>query len=101
MLRGEGFAKPNPRPMFANPPGLLRGEPHADGLRDGVAPFGYFAHMLRGALISLQTGEAQVFAGVNLPRELEGGLARLHAAAVGADVHLHQHVEPNACRARS
>jgi alkanesulfonate monooxygenase SsuD/methylene tetrahydromethanopterin reductase-like flavin-dependent oxidoreductase (luciferase family) len=24
LLRGEGFAKPNPRPMFPNPPGLLR-----------------------------------------------------------------------------
>src|SRR6202790_5405693 len=23
LLRGEGFAQPNPRPMFANPPGLL------------------------------------------------------------------------------
>ncbi|RAI41373.1 LLM class flavin-dependent oxidoreductase [Rhodoplanes roseus] len=34
VLRGEGFAKPNPRPMFPNPPGLLRVEPHAEGLRD-------------------------------------------------------------------
>src|SRR6187402_3527887 len=24
LLKGEGFAKPNPRPMFPNPPGLLR-----------------------------------------------------------------------------
>ncbi|WP_292126213.1 LLM class flavin-dependent oxidoreductase, partial [Mesorhizobium sp.] len=24
LLRGEGFAQPNPRPMFPNPPGLLR-----------------------------------------------------------------------------
>ena len=24
VLRGEGFAQPNPRPMFPNPPGLLR-----------------------------------------------------------------------------
>ena len=36
LLRGEGFAKPNPRPMFANPPGLLRVEPHAEGLRDRI-----------------------------------------------------------------
>ena len=28
-LEGEGFAEPNPRPMFPNPPGLLRLEPHA------------------------------------------------------------------------
>jgi alkanesulfonate monooxygenase SsuD/methylene tetrahydromethanopterin reductase-like flavin-dependent oxidoreductase (luciferase family) len=35
-LKGEGFAKPNPRPMFPNPPGLLRVEPHSDGLRDRI-----------------------------------------------------------------
>jgi alkanesulfonate monooxygenase SsuD/methylene tetrahydromethanopterin reductase-like flavin-dependent oxidoreductase (luciferase family) len=35
-LRGEGFARPSPRPMFANPPGLLRLEPHAEGLRDRI-----------------------------------------------------------------
>src|ERR1700712_4564637 len=32
VLDGEGFARPNPRPMFANPPGLLRIEPHSPGL---------------------------------------------------------------------
>ena len=36
ILRGEGFAKPNPRPMFPNPPGLLRLEPHSEGLRDRI-----------------------------------------------------------------
>src|SRR3954466_12541042 len=36
LLRGEGFARPNPRPMFANPPGLLRLEPHSSGLRDRI-----------------------------------------------------------------
>ena len=36
VLRGEGFAQPNPRPMFANPPGLLRIEPHSPGLRDRI-----------------------------------------------------------------
>src|SRR3954470_9968039 len=36
LLRGEGFAKPNPRPMFPNPPGLLRLEPHSAGLRDRI-----------------------------------------------------------------
>jgi alkanesulfonate monooxygenase SsuD/methylene tetrahydromethanopterin reductase-like flavin-dependent oxidoreductase (luciferase family) len=36
VLKGEGFAKPNPRPMFANPPGLLRIEPHSPGLRDRI-----------------------------------------------------------------
>src|SRR5271170_3384899 len=33
IIKGEGFAEPNPRPMFPNPPGLLRVEPHSDGLR--------------------------------------------------------------------
>ena len=36
VLKGEGFAQPNPRPMFANPPGLLPLEPHAPGLRDRI-----------------------------------------------------------------
>ena len=36
VLRGEGFAQPNPRPMFPNPPGLLRIEPHSEGLRDRI-----------------------------------------------------------------
>ena len=36
ILRGEGFAEPNPRPMFPNPPGLLRVEPHSPGLRDRI-----------------------------------------------------------------
>lgn len=36
LLEGEGFAQPNPRPMFANPPGLLRLEPHSEGLRERI-----------------------------------------------------------------
>ena len=36
VLHGKGFAQPNPRPMFANPPGLLRIEPHSEGLRDRI-----------------------------------------------------------------
>ncbi len=36
LLDGRGFARPNPRPMFPNPPGLLRLEPHAPGLRDRI-----------------------------------------------------------------
>ncbi|HRO13363.1 MAG TPA: LLM class flavin-dependent oxidoreductase [Amaricoccus sp.] len=36
LLEGEGFARPNPRPMFPNPPGLLRLEPHAAGLRERI-----------------------------------------------------------------
>lgn len=34
LLEGKGFARPNPRPMFPNPPGLLRLEPHSAGLRE-------------------------------------------------------------------
>lgn len=36
VLRGQGFAQPNPNPMFPNPPGMLRLEPHSDGLRDRI-----------------------------------------------------------------
>ena len=36
VLKGEGFAEPNPRPMFPNPPGLLRLEPHSEGLRERI-----------------------------------------------------------------
>jgi alkanesulfonate monooxygenase SsuD/methylene tetrahydromethanopterin reductase-like flavin-dependent oxidoreductase (luciferase family) len=36
VLRGEGFAKPNPTPMFPNPGGLLRLEPHSEGLRERI-----------------------------------------------------------------
>lgn len=36
VIGGDGFARPNPRPMFPNPPGLLRIEPHSEGLRDRI-----------------------------------------------------------------
>ncbi len=36
LLEGEGFAEPNPRPMFPNPPGLLRLEPFSRGLRERI-----------------------------------------------------------------
>ena len=36
VLTGVGFAQPSPRPMFPNPPGLLRIEPHSPGLRDRI-----------------------------------------------------------------
>ena len=36
LLKGQGFAQPNPRPMFPNPPGLLRVEPHSEGLRERI-----------------------------------------------------------------
>jgi alkanesulfonate monooxygenase SsuD/methylene tetrahydromethanopterin reductase-like flavin-dependent oxidoreductase (luciferase family) len=36
LLNGRGFAQPNPRPMFPNPPGLLRLEPYSEGLRGRI-----------------------------------------------------------------
>lgn len=36
VLQGQGFAEPHPRPMFPNPPGLLRIEPYAEGLRERI-----------------------------------------------------------------
>lgn len=36
VIEGHGFARPNPRPMFPNPPGLLRIEPHSPGLRQRI-----------------------------------------------------------------
>lgn len=36
VIEGKGFAQPNPRPMFPNPPGLLRPEPHSPGLRERI-----------------------------------------------------------------
>jgi alkanesulfonate monooxygenase SsuD/methylene tetrahydromethanopterin reductase-like flavin-dependent oxidoreductase (luciferase family) len=36
VIEGDGFAQPNPSPMFPNPPGLLRVEPYSEGLRDRI-----------------------------------------------------------------
>src|SRR5829696_7284660 len=36
VITGAGFAEPNPNPMFPNPPGKLRPEPHSPGLRDRI-----------------------------------------------------------------
>ncbi len=36
LLEGRGFAEPDPHPMFPNPPGLLRLEPHSEGLRERI-----------------------------------------------------------------
>jgi alkanesulfonate monooxygenase SsuD/methylene tetrahydromethanopterin reductase-like flavin-dependent oxidoreductase (luciferase family) len=36
VIEGRGFAQPNPRPMFENPPGLLPLEPQAPGLRERI-----------------------------------------------------------------
>lgn len=36
LLKGEGFAEPNPQPMFPNPPGKLPLEPVSKSLRDRI-----------------------------------------------------------------
>ena len=36
LLNGKGFAQPHPRPMFPNPPGLLRLEPFSSTLRERI-----------------------------------------------------------------
>ncbi len=36
VIEGNGFAEPNPSPMFPNPPGLLRPEPYSEGLRERI-----------------------------------------------------------------
>src|SRR6478609_9716890 len=36
LLKGQGFAQPNPRPMFPNPGGLIRVEPYSEGLRERI-----------------------------------------------------------------
>jgi alkanesulfonate monooxygenase SsuD/methylene tetrahydromethanopterin reductase-like flavin-dependent oxidoreductase (luciferase family) len=36
VIEGEGFAQPDPNPMFPNPPGLLRLEPYSEGLRNRI-----------------------------------------------------------------
>src|SRR5687768_11119262 len=36
VMEVRGVAQPNPRPMFPNPPGLLRLEPHSEGLRERI-----------------------------------------------------------------
>jgi alkanesulfonate monooxygenase SsuD/methylene tetrahydromethanopterin reductase-like flavin-dependent oxidoreductase (luciferase family) len=67
VLDGLGFAEPNPRPMFPNPPGLLRIEPHSDGLRDRIWwgagtrktaewAAGQGMHLMSSTLLSEDTG---------------------------------------------
>ncbi|WP_425953630.1 LLM class flavin-dependent oxidoreductase [Xylanimonas sp. McL0601] len=36
VIEGRAFAQPSPRPMFPNPPGLLRVEPYSEGLRERI-----------------------------------------------------------------
>ena len=65
-------------------------------LADRGAALFDLAQVLRAAVVGLQSGEPQVSARRDPPRERDGGLPGLDAAAVRADVDLHQHVEPHA-----
>ena len=102
VLQGEGFAKPNPRSMFPNPPGLLRLEPHSEGLRERiwwgagsnatakwaaeqgmkVAEFDAQDCRERPA-VSRPAGGADP----DIPRGVEGGRAYPRAAGVGQPQH--------------
>src|SRR5271156_2754318 len=85
LLRGEGFAQPSPRPMFPNPPGLLRLEPHSDGLRERIwwgAASNATAIWAEKPGMNLQSSERRNGRGFpfaagcpdpGLPRRLEGG----------------------------
>ena len=96
VLRGQGFAKPNPRPMFANPPGLLRLEPYSEGsARAHLVGRGLERHRRVGR--QNRHEPAELDAGLRrdrraarhpasgpdpeIPRGLEGG--RTHAASRG------------------
>ena len=109
VLEGDGFAEPNPRPMFANPPGLLRVEPHSPGLRDriwwGAGSNGTAAwaaslgmNLMSSTLKNDEGGEpfhVQQAAQIRAYRKAwaEAGLAA-RAAGVGLAQHLRAHLRP-------
>ena len=103
VLRGEGFAKPNPRPMFPNPPGLLRLEPYSEGLRERIwwgagssATAEWAAKIgmnLQSSTLDLRRDRraaAHPAGGPDpeIPRGLEGGRTHARAAGVGQPQHL-------------
>ena len=59
VLRREGFAEPNPRPIFPNSPGLLRVEPYSEGLRDRIW-WGAGSNATAGCAAKLGTPLAEV-----------------------------------------
>ena len=68
---GEGFAEPNPQPMFPNPPGLLRLEPHSRG-------------PARADLVGRRLARDRLLGGRarDEPDELDAGLRRRERRAV-------------------
>ena len=102
-LRGEGFARPHPRPMFPNPPGLLRLEPFSAGLRERIwwgASTNATAEWAAKLGMNLQSSTLKIDesgtalsrpAGgtdPDLSRGLEGGRTPARAAGVGQSQHL-------------
>ena len=117
VLVGNVFAKPNPSPMFPNPPGLLRLEPHSEGLRERIwwgagtnataqwaAKFGMNLQSSTlkidesGKPFHVQQAE-QIRA---LSRGLEGGGAHAHATGFSVAQHLRagRRPRPHVLRAR-
>ena len=103
LLRGKGFAQPNPRPMFPNPPGLLRLEPYSEGLRDRIwwgaasnATAAWAAKLgmnLQTSTLKFdETGEPlhiqQAAPDSRVSRSLEGGWPRSHSAHFGQPQYL-------------
>ena len=103
MLEGQGFAEPNPRPMFPNPPGKLRLEPFSEGLKDriwwglgqredrrmgrhaGHEPAKQYPEGRRnGRALPRAAGAADP----RLPRGLEGRRAQAHPPRLGQPVDL-------------
>ena len=109
VLKGEGFAEPNPRPMFPNPPGLLRVEPHSPGLRDRIW---WGAGIRRDRRVGRRAGhepdelDAQgrrdrralprpaARADRALPRRVDGGRPRARAPGLGQPQHLPHRQRP-------
>jgi hypothetical protein len=81
LLKGEGFARPNPSPMFANPPGLLRIEPHSEKpARAHLVGLGLKCHRRVGSAAGHESAEIDIEAGRNwgaLPRSASRADPRL------------------------
>ena len=108
-LSGAGFAEPNPSPMFPNPPGLLRPEPHSPGLRDRIwwgagsrATAEWAAQQGMNMMSSTlhdrgrrrAVPRAPGRADPAVPRGVDGGRARARAAGLGQPQHLRARRRP-------
>ena len=117
VLVGKGFAKPNPSPMFPNPPGLLRLEPHSEGLRERIwwgagtnataqwaAKFGMNLQSSTLKIDEKRQAVPRSAGGADsaLSRGLEGGEAHAHATGFSVAQHLRagRRPRPHVLRAR-